>query len=86
MANSFNKKLNDSEVRWSFIRIPRQHRHLFPEGKVFEINYRGKPFRVSINKAERIVSSKLFQELKAHTGSVITITKKSRNKFTITLK
>lgn len=86
MTNFFNKKLSDSEVKWNFIRIPRQHRHLFPEGKVFEINYGGKPFEVSINKAERIVSKKLFQELKAHAGSVVTITKKSHNKFNITLK
>ena len=86
MANSFDKKLNDSEVKWNFIRIPRKHRHLFPESRVFEIDYRGKTFPVSINKAERIVSTKLFRELKPHTGSVLTITKKSRNEFTVILK
>ena len=86
MANSFDKKLTHSEVKWNFFRIPRSHKNLFPEDEVFEINYEGKTFLLSVNKAQRIVSRNLFQELKPHKGSVLTITKKSRNEYTVTLK
>ena len=83
MTDGFDKVLSNSEIRWSFIRVPRKFLSLFPMNKPFKIICHNRSFVVSVNKAQRIVSKELFRELMPKEGSIIHFSKEADNEFTV---
>lgn len=78
-----NKTLTFGEKKWSYMQIPSKKVSEFPEK--FNLHYNDKIFPVFINKANRIVSTKLFSELGLHMGDIVTIEKKD-GIYSITFK
>lgn len=83
MGIILKKTISLAEKKWSYIQIPSKLVSEFPEK--FFLYYNDKIFHAYINKANRIVSTKLFLELELRIGYIITL-EKNDGKYLITFK
>ena len=79
-------KLKGSEVHWHYIHLSKEFLKHIPRRKTVKMSHKERTFEVTVNRAGRIVSKRIFEELKLRESAVLKVTKKSEGEFTIVTK